>query len=210
LTSFCAWAIGSLTQDVVANEEAVRLDPRVERFFLGRRVGWITASMKVVTWLGSVTVVAFAAVIVGLIFFVWRRDLRILVGALIVLVGAIASANVMQEAVARPRPPAGVRLVSVSGWSFPSGHTTQALAGWGVMVLVGSAGRSFRVRSALWTAVALIALMVGVSRIYLGAHWFTDVLGAYALAGVWLAGGGAVLLATARRAEVIDEEPVPS
>jgi undecaprenyl-diphosphatase len=52
----------------------------------------------------------------------------------------------------------------------------------GLMVM---AGRSFRARTLIMTGALLIALVVGLTRVYLAAHWMTDVLGGWALAGVW-------------------------
>jgi membrane-associated phospholipid phosphatase len=77
------------------------------------------------------------------------------------------------------------RLATVHGWSYPSQHAAQALAVWGVLALMVMAGRSFRARTLFMTAALLIALLVGLSRLYLAAHWMTDVLGGWALAGVW-------------------------
>ena len=74
-----------------------------------------------------------------------------------------------------------------SGGSFPSGHATQAVAIYGMLALVLSMRRPVRVRVWLWAVAALIALVVGASRVYLGAHWMSDVLGGYALGATWLA-----------------------
>ena len=62
------------------------------------------------------------------------------------------------------------------GWSYPSQHAAQALAAWGMLGLMVMAGRSFRARMLFMTGAFLIALVVGLSRLYLAAHWMTDVL----------------------------------
>ena len=58
------------------------------------------------------------------------------------------------------------------------------------------AGLSIRRRAILWSAAALVALIAGASRIYLGAHWLTDVLAGYALGAAWVALVVVVLLTT--------------
>ena len=76
------------------------------------------------------------------------------------------------------------RLSTVHGWSYPFQHSAQALAAWAATALMVMAGRSFRARTLLMTGALLIALVVGLSGLYLAAHWMTDVLGGWALAGV--------------------------
>jgi membrane-associated phospholipid phosphatase len=73
----------------------------------------------------------------------------------------------------------------VHSLSYPSEHAAQALATWGMLALMLMAGRSARARVLLAAAAALIAFVVGLTRLYLAAHWMTDVLGGWALAGVW-------------------------
>jgi membrane protein DedA with SNARE-associated domain/membrane-associated phospholipid phosphatase len=191
-----AWAFGSLTQDVVVNEEAVHLDPTVERFFVMHRVGVATTFMRDVTWLGSSAVLVPLVLAVALYVAIRRRDPSSAVGLVVALAGAILLSQLVKGVVDRPRPPAAQRLVQTSGWAFPSGHATDATAAWGMLALVASARRTVRVRAALWGGAAVIVLVVGVSRLYLGAHWLTDVLAGFAGGMAWVMSVVAGLLLT--------------
>jgi undecaprenyl-diphosphatase len=181
------WAFGILTQDVFATEESVLWDPRVESFVVAHRDHALTVAMQWFTWLGSNAVLVPMVLVVGG-WFVWnRREWKPFTKLAVALGGAIASYDIVQPLVARPRPPAADRIVgALGGWSFPSGHATQAVAAWGMLALILAAGRSVRRKAELLLGALLIVLVVGASRIYLGAHWFTDVLGGYALGGLWL------------------------
>ena len=183
---FSAWAFGSLTQDVVAKEEAVRLDPPVERFFVTHRVGWMTAFLKGATWLGSSAVLIPLVVGVGLFLILRRHDRRSALGLVIAVSGAVLLTHVVKGSVDRPRPPVAVQLVHSSGSAFPSGHTLDAAAAWETLALIASARRKLRARAGLWGSAAAVVAIVGLSRLYLGVHWLTDVLAGYA-GGTFLA-----------------------
>ena len=86
----------------------------------------------------------------------------------------------------RPRPQ-GFRLVEAPGLSFPSGHSMAAMAfyGYGIwLVRCGVCGLPFG--AAIEVALACVILAVGVSRVYLGVHYVSDVLGGFCLSFVWL------------------------
>lgn len=87
----------------------------------------------------------------------------------------------------RPRPLPFFPELSAIGASFPSGHafTVTILLGLYIYFLLGTV-RDWQRRTALLLAASFAALLVGVSRIYLGVHWLSDVLGAFLLAAVWL------------------------
>ncbi len=93
--------------------------------------------------------------------------------------------------VARPRPSASlVEIIqAASGNSFPSGHVMSYVAFWGLLFSFGIIlfrGKHWW-RTALLIISALFFVLVGPSRIYLGDHWASDVLGAYLIGGIWLA-----------------------
>jgi membrane protein DedA with SNARE-associated domain/membrane-associated phospholipid phosphatase len=195
--AICAWVFIGLTQDVVAKEEATLSDPKVANFMAAHRVEWITAAMKGLTWLGSSALLVPLIVAIGGYFYLRQRDWRPAAYVAAALVGSNVLYQVTKLLVARPRPPASLHLISISGFAFPSGHATAVLACWGMSALLLVAGRSARVKIVIWTGTGLIALLVGLSRLYLGVHWWTDVAGGFALGGLWLCILGVVFFVAA-------------
>lgn len=87
----------------------------------------------------------------------------------------------------RPRPD-GFRLASVSGFSFPSGHSMVAMAFFGLLAwFVWKYEKDRRQRTLLLAAFGVVIVMVGVSRIYLGVHYASDVVAGFCLSLIWLA-----------------------
>ncbi len=175
------WLFGGMLQDVVAREEAVRFDPGVLRWFVEHRVHWLIGFIKGAAWLGSNAVLIPVALIVAAVFVVRRRSYRPFAQLAAAVVSSIVLYDVVKAVVHRARPPMAVRLVHVSGYSFPSGHATIAVAVWGTVVLILARGRPARTTVLLGAAAGMISLVVGVSRLYLGVQWFTDVVGGLAL-----------------------------
>jgi len=179
----CAWALGSLTSSVVHHTGVARSDPRVLSFMVSHRTPWLTALARTLTWLGSGLVLWPVVIIAGLGLWRWRRRWLPAILPALALAGAAAWSNLIKVPVGRARPPAAFWLSHVDGPSFPSQHAAQALATWGMLALMVAVAP--RTRAVLVAGAALIALLVGLTRLYLGVHWLTDVLGGWALAGVW-------------------------
>jgi len=96
------------------------------------------------------------------------------------------SARVVVLHLGRQRP-AAQAIGHWIGYAFPSGHATKAAAVYGMLAaLLAASTSSWGRKVALWTAALLVAGLVGLTRLYLGAHWLTDVLGGLALGGAWL------------------------
>ena len=163
------------------------LDRRVTTFVVEHRTSLLTELMKIVTWTGSwiaVLLVALAVVVLA-----WRR--RLAPGAvatmLAVWIGELLAVTLTKSVVQRDRPPEAVRLVVAHGWSFPSGHTANAVVVFAtaaalIMRLIGS--RAAAVLAWLGASIAVAA--VGFSRVELGVHWLTDVVVSVVWAGGWI------------------------
>jgi membrane protein DedA with SNARE-associated domain/membrane-associated phospholipid phosphatase len=194
--ALAAWAFGGLTQDVTGHDDVALADPHVTAWVIAHRTGWLTSALQVLTWLGSTAVIIPAGLAIGLYFLIRRRDWRPLALLAAAVAGAIGLYDIVKALVGRPRPPASIWIGHYTGAAFPSGHATQSAAFYAMLAIVLGTGLSFRRRAAVWTAAALVVLIVGASRIYLGAHWLTDVLAGYALGASWVAIVVAVLLIT--------------
>jgi membrane-associated phospholipid phosphatase len=205
------WAFGAILQDVLAGDEGALLDGPVQRFFVAHRDAWLTPLMRSATNLGNAAVLIGLILLAGLAWW-WRRrtwrPLWLLAGAYL---GAWVLSETVKDLTHRARPPAAQAIGHWTGYAFPSGHTTKATAVYGMLaaLLAATTARWGR-KVTLWTAAALLAGLVGLSRLYLGAHWLTDVLGALTLGAAWLF----VLLTATRTVHALhtapsDDHPAP-
>ncbi len=185
--ALAAWGFASLTQDVVGHDETVLFDPRVTAWVVAHRMAWLTTAMQVLTWLGSTLVIVPLLLAVAIAMIARRGDWRGAALPIVAAAGAVGMHFAVGWIVGHPRPPAALSIGHYTGPSFPSGHATAAVACYGMLAVVLSAGRWSRVGVATWIGALCVILVVGASRIYLGAHWLTDVLGGYALGGTWVA-----------------------
>jgi magnesium-transporting ATPase (P-type)/membrane-associated phospholipid phosphatase len=185
-TLAAAWIFGELTRDVLRHEDTVLFDPRVTDLVVAHRMDWLTPIVQAVTRLGSNLVILPTALVVGGVFMIRRRDWRPLVLLGAAAIGAVLLYDIVKALVGRPRPPSSIWIGHFSGSAFPSGHTTASVAFYAMLALVLSIGAPVGRRALLWTGAALVAVAVGGSRVYLGAHWLTDVLAGGALGAAWV------------------------
>jgi undecaprenyl-diphosphatase len=101
--------------------------------------------------------------------------------------GAAGLYDIVKPAVGRARPPAALQVGGPDvGRAFPSGHATQSIAFYGMLAIVLIMWYAPRHGRLFAIGAALVTLVIGASRLYLGVHWLTDVLGGYALGLAWL------------------------
>jgi undecaprenyl-diphosphatase len=181
------WAFGAVLQDVIAGDEGALLDGPVQRFFVAEREAWLTPLMRAITDLGNAAVLAGLIMLVELGWWTRTRSWRPLWLLASAYLGAWALSDTVKVLTHRARPPAAQAIGDWTGYAFPSGHATKAAAVYGMLAaLLAATTSSWGRKVALWTAAVLVAGLVGLSRLYLGAHWLTDVLGGWALGGAWL------------------------
>lgn len=159
------------------------VDTEVLQFFVRHRQPWLTSVARVATTFGASAVVIPLGIVVG----VAARRLRGSWAPLVMLasayVGAEALFQTVKAVVGRARPPASMAIGHFTGSAFPSGHATLSAAVYGTMAALVTGAR----KAAAWAAAAGASLVIGITRLYLGAHWLTDVVAGWALGGLWLA-----------------------
>ncbi|MDQ3979246.1 MAG: bifunctional DedA family/phosphatase PAP2 family protein [Actinomycetota bacterium] len=187
-------AFGAVVAEVLADKDPARVDLRITRTLVDHRVDWLNTAMDTVTEAGSVLVLTPLVLVGGLLARRLTRSWAPLLILVLCLAGAALLDDVVKPLIGRPRPRVGPILVRSTDFAFPSGHATQSAAVYGALAyVVSGCVRSWRAKVAWWTVALVVVLLVGFSRVYLGVHWATDVLGGFALGGVWLA---AVLVTT--------------
>jgi len=157
----------------------------------------LVRSMVLVSDIGSPTVMRSAATLLAIVLFLrGARRLALWVAATMVSGAVIDEA--LKVAVDRSRPVFAQPVAIAPGPSFPSGHTFTATLGAGVFLLVLLPLLPRGARIAAWIPAVLIPVAVGYSRIALGVHWTSDVLGGWLL-GVGLLTGTTAAFETWRR-----------
>lgn len=150
---------------------------------------WVTA-MSVVSNVGSPTVMRTLVGLLAVVLWI-RHARRLALWAAVTIAGGALIDVVLKAAVGRARPHFSNPVALASGGSFPSGHAFTATLGAGVLLLWALPLLSTRGRIAAWIVAVLIPLAVGVSRVALGVHWVSDVVGG------WLLGAGLLALTAA-------------
>lgn len=187
-----------------------RADEAVLRWFAARRSPLLSEAMTQVTTLGDGIVLVMLVAIVSV--FLWLTGHRWSVYVLVLgVVGGSAVNTALKSAFGRPRPDVVEWIGSPLTQSFPSGHAMAALIAYGsVAYLVGRLEPTRRLKRATWTIAALMIVAIGTSRVYLGVHYPSDVLGGFVAGLAWLGFVGASVHAirffTPRRPETAAEE----
>lgn len=167
----------------VLKGRAIRIDELGYLLLVERlRSPVLTVAMKAVSNLASLPF------IVGVLAaaMLWAPSRAYVVWAA-VNVGAISAIDQLLKVLVRRPRPQGFRLVEALGLSFPSGHSMAAMAFYGYGIwLVRCSTCGLPLGAAIEVALALVIFAVGVSRIYLGVHYASDVLGGFCLSFAWL------------------------
>jgi membrane-associated phospholipid phosphatase len=122
----------------------------------------------------------------GLLFWL-KKQRTVAVAFLVCGLGAGVLNHTLKKHFDRHRPEWKDEWVYESNQSFPSGHSSGSMAMFGMLgYLLARTGRTRRVRVLGGSAAALLILAIGFSRIYLGAHYFSDVIGGYLIGAAWL------------------------
>jgi membrane-associated phospholipid phosphatase len=180
-----AVAVGELADQVVDQDGLTRLDGPVWAWFVSHRDPAETTLATVVSDAGATGVVATVAMLVAVLLFVRRHRAEAVLIA-VVVGGSAVLVVVVKDLVGRPRPPVPFRLALETNASFPSGHALVAAAVLGVLAVLAGPRLRGPLRALVGAGAVLIVLAIGLSRLYLGVHWASDVLTGWLLGVLWL------------------------
>jgi len=179
-----AWLFFGLTEDVLSGDPLVGFDQAVFQFFQSLRTVSVDTVMIGITELGDTTVVLLvSACVLGWLLLrgSWRTA-----GYFLAAVAAGSLFNTLiKVAIHRTRPSPDL-YAGWSDFSFPSGHSTVNAALYGFVAFLACRRLSMAGRMAIALPVAVFVLAIAASRVYLGAHWFSDVSAGLTFAALWL------------------------
>jgi len=174
------WLFVRVLVEINGKDPLVTVDARLHNTVPLFRSAGVTRFMLALTQAGSPTVLAIAAVGLALLAASWGRP-RLALAFLAAEAGSGLLAVIIKAAVRHPRPTDA--LVDAHAASFPSGHTLSSAVVYGLLASLLLASRRPRwQRAAGAMLLVLLVAGIGVSRLYLGVHWPSDVLGSLALA----------------------------
>ena len=181
------WVFGAITEDVMHHDPLTQFDMTLLGWLHARATSTGYAVFRAISLLGDPVTLTILALAVGLLLAA-RREWILLAGWLAAFAGAGLLDVVLKLVIGRPRPPYAAALLRHFSWSFPSGHAMGSLIGYGMLAYVLTVlwihRRSGRI--AVLLGAALLVVAVGLSRLYLGVHYFSDVVGGYAAGVLWL------------------------
>jgi membrane-associated phospholipid phosphatase len=181
------WWFSEIAEDLGPKEWMVAFDQRVTHWFARHAAPHLTTLARVITFFGSVGFLATASVVAALILIRQRAWDRVWALALTMIGGSLLNI-LIKHLFHRQRPLLENPLVTLKSFGFPSGHTMGATLFYGLLALfLAHSIKGWRRRALAFIVAFLIVSLIGVTRIYLGAHYLSDVLGAIAAGIAWLA-----------------------
>lgn len=184
-------------------------DPEFTTDAVAARTAPLTTLARALTFLGDVPVLVVLMLIAAALLWRWTRTPRAPFLLLFAMAGSAVLTYGIKALVERKRPGITFVLGRVdNGFAFPSGHTLNSTVFLGMVAgLVWVGLRLSVARAAVASAALLLSIGIGLSRVYLGYHWATDVLAGWTIAVTWLAVVVTIASLTQRLPEPVQRPP---
>ena len=178
-----------ITDSIVSSSPMVTFDNSFANFLYQFRTPFLAQVFYVITnFANQITVIILG--VIALIYLYIKKELAYLYALTLVFLGTEASVYLIKIFINRPRPIADIAYYIETSPSFPSGHSTIAIAFFGFVtyyLLCHVSGNNKK--SILILIGALLIALIGFSRLYLEVHFLSDVLGGFLIGGLWLVVG---------------------
>jgi undecaprenyl-diphosphatase len=181
------WLFAAVTEDVLHNDPLTKLDLTFLAWIRAHTTPFGDKIFTIVSLIGSPLAMTVVAA-VGALLIIVRRKWFLLFAWAVAFMGAGVLSFFLKLLIQRPRPIGASAFLHGETFSFPSGHALGSLVGYGMFAyVIGSTWiETARARLVLVVATAVLVIAIGVSRLYLGVHYFSDVVGGYAVGVLWL------------------------
>jgi undecaprenyl-diphosphatase len=180
------WLFGGLVEDLLTGDPIVRFDRALDDYLHAHATPPLTTFFLIATALGSIEAIVLLGVLVAA-FLAWGRRWIFLGSWLAAVAGSAFLNRLLKGLFVRPRPHFEHPLLVETSYSFSSGHAMESFVVYGMLAyLAVFALRSWEARVGVVCGAALVVVLIGFSRMYLGVHYLSDVLAGYAAGGVWL------------------------
>jgi len=182
------WLFGGIAEDVIHHDPLTQFDLTIADALHRHATPTGVAIAKAVSFLGSPGFVAAWGLALAALLVV-RRQYLLLGGWVAAVAGGGLLDAALKRVFHRARPVWDVPLLTARGWSFPSGHAMGSLVAYGMLAYMVLRETHLRrgPAAAVITGAVVLILLIGMSRMYLGVHYFSDVIGGYAAGVVWVA-----------------------
>lgn len=181
------WLFAAIAEDVVTADRLTVIDVQFSAWLQAHGKPWLTAFLLLVTNIHA-TLGATIITTAVFIYLVKNRHRRWALTVALSVFGGMLLNVLLKNIFHRARPHFDNPILTLTSYGFPSGHTMMASCLYGVLgAFAVSQLKAWRWRVLAVVAAGFLILLVGFSRIYLGAHYLSDVLGAMAEGMVWLA-----------------------
>jgi membrane-associated phospholipid phosphatase len=178
-----------ITDSIVNSRVMVQVDSTFANFLFHLRTPFMAKSFYAITYLGNVFIVTIPF-LAGLIYLYFKKEFAYLYALFLAFIGTEGSVYLIKIFIHRDRPGGDIAYYLENSKSFPSFHASIAMVFYGFVVyylIHHITGR----RNKSWIIVlgAVIIGLIGFSRLYLGVHYLSDVLGGFLIGGLWLTAG---------------------
>jgi undecaprenyl-diphosphatase len=178
--------LAAISDEVVKGQPLTVIDAQLSSWLDKNRTSSLVIFFKLVTLLGSTFVATLLSCVVG-IYLLMRGQRYWFTTFVLSVVGGVVLNRQLKIVFQRTRPQFDDPIMTFTGYSFPSGHTITATVLYGCLAaLIVAHTRNQAVRASVIVAAGIVIALVGFSRIYLGAHFLSDVLAAMAEGFAWL------------------------
>jgi len=154
------------------------IDHNIYNFIISFKSDTLTNIFKIISFLASTKVIIFFNIIIAIIVLINKKTNMLLITISSISSGVIN--NLIKYIIKRDRP-FGIALVNETFYSFPSGHSMIAILFY-CMIIYKIIEHDFKHKRIIIAIISLYIILVGISRIYLGVHYASDVIGGYLLA----------------------------